>query len=131
MEFNYIIEKIKTNNLNVGAQFIEKNSEEFIVRSVGLASEIEDVKNIILKSESGIPIFLNQVADVELCNQPIGYQLTGFTTGGTWSGSGITSGGEFTPNGEGDFDVVYTLTDDNGCTNEDLVTISVKTIIQG
>jgi cobalt-zinc-cadmium resistance protein CzcA len=61
-----IIEKIKTNNLNVGAQFIEKNSEEFIVRSVGLASEIEDVKNIILKSESGIPIFLNQVADVEI-----------------------------------------------------------------
>ncbi len=61
-----IIEKIKMNNLNVGAQFIEKNSEEFIVRSVGLASEIEDVKNIILKSESGIPIFLNQVADVEI-----------------------------------------------------------------
>ena len=61
-----VIAKIKANNLNVGAQFIEKNSEEFIVRSVGLASKIKDVENIVLKSESGTPIFLKQVADIEI-----------------------------------------------------------------
>lgn len=61
-----VIEKIKTNNLNVGAQFIEKNSEEFIVRSVGLASGIEDIENIILKSESGTPVLLKQVANIEI-----------------------------------------------------------------
>ena len=61
-----VIDKIKTNNLNVGAQFIEKNAEEFIVRSVGLASKIEDVENIILKSDSGTPVFLKQVADIKI-----------------------------------------------------------------
>ncbi len=61
-----VIEKIKSNNLNVGAQFIEKNSEEFIVRSVGLASGTEDIENIILKSESGTPVLLKQVANVEI-----------------------------------------------------------------
>ncbi len=61
-----VIDKIKTNNLNVGAQFIEKNSEEFIVRSVGLASKIEDIEDIILKSESGTPVFLKEVADVKI-----------------------------------------------------------------
>ena len=61
-----VIEKIQSNNLNVGAQFIEKNSEEFIVRSVGLASGIEDIENIILKSESGTPVLLKQVANVEI-----------------------------------------------------------------
>ena len=50
----------------MGAQFIEKNSEEFIVRSVGLASGIEDIENIILKSESGTPVLLKQVADIEI-----------------------------------------------------------------
>ena len=50
-----LIEQIKANNLNVGAQFIEKNAEEFIVRSVGLASNIDDIDNIIIKSEDGIP----------------------------------------------------------------------------
>jgi len=61
-----VIEKIKSNNLNVGAQFIEKNSEEFIVRSVGLVSGIEDIENIILKSESGTPVLLKEVADIEI-----------------------------------------------------------------
>ncbi len=61
-----VIEKIKANNLNVGAQFIEKNAEEFIVRSVGLASSISDIDNIIIKSEDGIPIYLKQLANVEI-----------------------------------------------------------------
>ncbi|MFQ5651424.1 MAG: efflux RND transporter permease subunit [bacterium] len=61
-----LIEKIKANNLNVGAQFIEKNAEEFIVRSVGLASNIEDIENIIIKSEDGTPVYLKQLANVEI-----------------------------------------------------------------
>jgi cobalt-zinc-cadmium resistance protein CzcA len=59
-----IIEKIHANNLNVGAQFIEKNAEEFIVRSVGLASNIRDIEDIVIKSGDGIPIYLKQLADV-------------------------------------------------------------------
>ncbi len=61
-----VIEKIQSNNLNIGAQFIEKNSEEFIVRSVGLTSGIEDIENIILRSEAGTPILLKQVAEVKI-----------------------------------------------------------------
>ncbi|MFQ5652880.1 MAG: efflux RND transporter permease subunit, partial [bacterium] len=61
-----LIEKIKANNLNVGAQFIEKNAEEFIVRSVGLASNIEDIDNIVIKSEDGTPVYLKQLADVQI-----------------------------------------------------------------
>ncbi len=60
------IEKIRANNLNVGAQFIEKNSEEFIVRSIGLASDIKDIENIIIKSEDGVPVYLKQLAKVQI-----------------------------------------------------------------
>ncbi|NOZ75324.1 MAG: efflux RND transporter permease subunit [FCB group bacterium] len=60
-----IIEKISANNLNVGGQFIEKNAEEFIVRSVGLASNIDDLENIVLKSADGTPIYLKHVAEIE------------------------------------------------------------------
>ncbi len=59
-----IIEKVRANNLNVGAQFIEKNAEEFIVRSVGLVKDMGDIENIVIKSKDGTPIFLKQVADV-------------------------------------------------------------------
>lgn len=61
-----LIETIRANNLNVGAQFIERDAEELIVRSVGLAYTIEDLKSIVVKSEDGTPIFLSQLADVKI-----------------------------------------------------------------
>lgn len=59
-----VVESIKANNSNVGAQFIVKNSEEYVVRSVGLAETTEDVRNIVLKSFQGTPVYLHQVADI-------------------------------------------------------------------
>lgn len=61
-----VVEKIKVNNANVGAQFIVKNSEEYVVRSIGLATRIEDLKKIVLKSIDGVPVYLSSVADVEI-----------------------------------------------------------------
>jgi cobalt-zinc-cadmium resistance protein CzcA len=59
-----VVEAVKANNSNVGAEFIVKNAEEYIVRSVGLAEKIADLEHIVLKSKSGTPVFLSQVADV-------------------------------------------------------------------
>ena len=59
-----VIAQIEANNLNVGAQFIEKDAEEYVVRSVGLASTVEDIENIVIKAVDGTPIFLSQVAEV-------------------------------------------------------------------
>ncbi|MCF6285791.1 MAG: CusA/CzcA family heavy metal efflux RND transporter [Candidatus Hydrogenedentes bacterium] len=61
-----VIGTIKANNLNVGAQFIEKNSEEYVVRSVGLATSIEDIEAIVLKSFDGTPIHVSDVAEVKI-----------------------------------------------------------------
>ena len=61
-----VIGRIRANNLNVGAQFIEKNAEEFVVRSVGLATGMEDLRSIVVKTGNGRPIFLRDVADVQI-----------------------------------------------------------------
>lgn len=63
---NEVIEKIRSNNLNVGAQFIEKDAEEFIVRSVGLASTIEDLQNIVVKAKDGTPVYLKDLAEIRI-----------------------------------------------------------------
>lgn len=63
--------------------------------------------------------------DLTLCNQPIAEQLNGNPIGGTWSGSGITTGGSFTPSGVGIFTVTYTFTDANGCTGTDDADITI------
>ncbi|MDR9502340.1 MAG: CusA/CzcA family heavy metal efflux RND transporter [Desulfurivibrionaceae bacterium] len=59
-----VVEKIKANNGNAGAQFLVKNAEEYIVRSVGLAEKISDLERIVLKVEDGTPVYLDQVAQV-------------------------------------------------------------------
>jgi cobalt-zinc-cadmium resistance protein CzcA len=63
---NDIVDKVRSNNLNVGASFIEKDAEEFLVRSIGLATKIEDLQNIIIKAEHGTPVYLNQLAEVKI-----------------------------------------------------------------
>ncbi|MGY8825968.1 MAG: efflux RND transporter permease subunit [Candidatus Latescibacterota bacterium] len=59
-----IVETVQANNSNVGAQYIVKNSEQYLVRSVGLAEEIADLDRIVVKEVDGRPIYLKQVADV-------------------------------------------------------------------
>jgi cobalt-zinc-cadmium resistance protein CzcA len=44
-----VLDQIEANNLNVGAQFIERDAEEYVVRSVGLVSSIEDIEDIVIK----------------------------------------------------------------------------------
>ncbi len=59
-------ERIEGNNLNVGAQFIERNGEELIVRSVGLAGGVPDLEQIVVKTDDGRPVFLRDVATIEV-----------------------------------------------------------------
>ncbi len=66
LTLSQVVEAIKANNFNVGGSFIEKHGEEFIVRSVGLARGLEDLKRIVLKSVNGTPVYLHQVAEVKI-----------------------------------------------------------------
>jgi cobalt-zinc-cadmium resistance protein CzcA len=59
-----VIERIRANNLNVGAQFIERSAEEIVVRSVGLVETEADLEGIVLKTVDGTPVYVRDVADV-------------------------------------------------------------------
>jgi cobalt-zinc-cadmium resistance protein CzcA len=59
-----VIDAIRANNLNVGAQFLERNSEELIVRSVGLATGIPDLERVVIKTVDGTPIYLDDLASI-------------------------------------------------------------------
>lgn len=64
LSLSEVMEAIQTNNANVGAQFIVKNSEEFVVRSEGLARDLEDLESIVITVEDGTPVYLRDIADV-------------------------------------------------------------------
>lgn len=70
---------------------------------------------------------VNAGADVSYCNQAITQTLTGYSPlGGSWSGSGITVTGEFTPSAEGTFPLVYLFTNPiTTCKNTDTLFVKV------
>jgi len=61
-----VIERIEANNQNVGGEFLERNGEMLIVRSVGLAKDIADLQQIVITHEDGTPVYLQDVATVEI-----------------------------------------------------------------
>jgi len=61
-----LADKVKENNQNIGASFITKGQEEYIVRSVGLARSIEDLENIVVANYQGTPVYLKNIAAVTI-----------------------------------------------------------------
>jgi len=57
---------IENNNQNVGGNILERNTDQFIVRGVGLIKDISDIENIVLKSEHGTPTYIRDVAQVKI-----------------------------------------------------------------
>lgn len=57
---------IENNNQNVGGNMLERHSDQYIIRSVGLIGSISDIENIVLKSYQGTPVYLKDVAGVKV-----------------------------------------------------------------
>ena len=66
LSISELTEKIKKNNQNIGASFITKGKEEYIVRSVGLIKTLEDLEHIVISSHQGTPIYLKDIAQVKI-----------------------------------------------------------------
>ncbi|MFC1563954.1 efflux RND transporter permease subunit, partial [candidate division KSB1 bacterium] len=61
-----VIEVLKANNRNFSGGYLIEKSEEKLVRGLGRIKTIEDIENIIITVREGIPVFIKQVADVEI-----------------------------------------------------------------
>ncbi|MGE5436190.1 MAG: efflux RND transporter permease subunit, partial [Syntrophothermus sp.] len=57
---------IENNNQNVGGNIIERYSEQYIVRGVGLIKQTNDIENVVLKSYGGTPVYIKDVAEVKI-----------------------------------------------------------------
>lgn len=66
---NLKLEDLKTalerNNRNAGGAFIKKEDEQQIVQGIGLVTNLDDIRNIVLSSDRGRPILVRDVAKVE------------------------------------------------------------------
>lgn len=61
-----VITAVSQSNLNVGGKTVEENGAEFVVRGVGLITSVADLEKIPLQPRGGIPLYLRDVATVQV-----------------------------------------------------------------
>lgn len=59
-----VLDAVAENNLNVGGSYLEIASEEYLVRSVGLARSLSDIADMSIETRDGTPVRVGDVADV-------------------------------------------------------------------
>lgn len=71
---------VTSNNQNTGGNVIERGGQGFAVRGLGAIKSETDIENIVLKAENGIPVYIRDVASVEITPPPpsgvLGYTVT-------------------------------------------------------
>ncbi|WP_199911461.1 CusA/CzcA family heavy metal efflux RND transporter [Stenotrophomonas sp. ZAC14D2_NAIMI4_6] len=59
-----VAEAVQANNQNVGAGYIERNGQQFLVRIPGQVADLQEIGNIVLDRREGVPIHVHDVASV-------------------------------------------------------------------
>lgn len=61
-----VMNAIASNNSVSGGNYIEHNGEQYIIRGVGQINKIDDIRNIVIKIVNNKPVFIRDVATVEV-----------------------------------------------------------------
>lgn len=59
-----IFEALEKNNSISGGGYIEKSDQAYFIRGEGLATSLEDIKQIVIKNVDNIPIYIKDIAEV-------------------------------------------------------------------
>ncbi|WGY70065.1 CusA/CzcA family heavy metal efflux RND transporter [Burkholderia cepacia] len=61
-----VVRALERNNDNVGAGYIEKRGEQYLVRVPGQARTVDDIANIVLTNVGGVPVRMKDVGVVDI-----------------------------------------------------------------
>jgi cobalt-zinc-cadmium resistance protein CzcA len=61
-----VVKALELNNSNVGAGYIERRGEQYLIRAPGQLRGLEDLRNVVLSSSGGTPVRVRDVATVEI-----------------------------------------------------------------
>jgi len=61
---------ISKSNINVGGDVIERNGQSYVVRGIGVLNDVDDISNIIINKENGVPLLVKNVGTVVESGKP-------------------------------------------------------------
>src|SRR6476620_11160308 len=63
-----VVSAVRESNLNVGGNVLESSGAWLLVRGVGLIQSVDDVKRVVVGASNGVPVYVEQVANVQIGN---------------------------------------------------------------
>ncbi len=57
---------VADNNANFGGSYIEHAEQQYTIRGIGRAESLDDLAKIVVSTTGGVPVYLRQVADLQL-----------------------------------------------------------------
>ncbi|WP_296558749.1 CusA/CzcA family heavy metal efflux RND transporter [Pigmentiphaga sp.] len=61
-----VVTALERNNVNVGAGYIERGGEQYLVRAPGQVGSLEDIREVIVSQAQGQPIRVRDIAEVQM-----------------------------------------------------------------
>jgi cobalt-zinc-cadmium resistance protein CzcA len=59
-----VLSAVSASNANAGGNYLTQGSQSVNLRGIGLLRNVEDMRNIVVASKSGVPVLLKDIADV-------------------------------------------------------------------
>jgi cobalt-zinc-cadmium resistance protein CzcA len=56
---------LENNNSVAGGSYIEKGNESYFIRGEGLATSLEDIRNVVVSNRDGVPVYIRDVGTVD------------------------------------------------------------------
>ncbi|MFM7571231.1 MAG: efflux RND transporter permease subunit, partial [Betaproteobacteria bacterium] len=66
MSVQQVVQAISANNANSSGGILPRASEQFLIQGVGLIRTVDDIANIVIREEAGVPVFVRDVASVSI-----------------------------------------------------------------
>lgn len=65
-----VLQALNNNNINVGGQTVNIGAQSAVVRGIGLIRSMDDIRNTMVSSPNSTPVFLKDIATVEVGHLP-------------------------------------------------------------
>ncbi|WP_035654596.1 CusA/CzcA family heavy metal efflux RND transporter [Flavobacterium saliperosum] len=64
IEVGEVFRALENNNSIAGGAYIEKENQSYFIRGEGKVNSVQDIENIVVKNDNGIPVYIKNVAQV-------------------------------------------------------------------
>lgn len=61
-----VVQAIASNNANASGGILPQLTEQYLIRGLGLIRTLDDIGNIVVKEQAGVPVYVRDVATVQL-----------------------------------------------------------------